>query len=93
MPGTAALNSGGDASVNSVSCAAAGDCAAGGYYKDGSDHYQAFVVNSAPGATPPCVVPNLVGETLAAAKKTLTASHCRVGTIKKIYRGQRRGTS
>ena len=44
VPGTATLNSGGDAQVNSVSCAAAGACAAGGYYTDGSGHYQAFVV-------------------------------------------------
>ena len=40
--GTAALNTGGDAQVTSVSCAAAGQCSAGGYY-DGSGH-QAFVV-------------------------------------------------
>ena len=36
VPGTAALNSGGNASVDSVSCAAAGACAAGGLYTDGS---------------------------------------------------------
>jgi hypothetical protein len=28
----------------SVSCAAAGTCAAGGSYKDGSDDYQAFIL-------------------------------------------------
>jgi hypothetical protein len=43
VPGTAALNKGGHASVYSVSCAA-GTCAAGGSYKDGSDHYQAFIL-------------------------------------------------
>ena len=32
VPGTAALNIGADASVLSVSCASAGNCAAGGYY-------------------------------------------------------------
>jgi hypothetical protein len=32
VPGTAALNTGGGANVNSVSCAAAGNCSAGGYY-------------------------------------------------------------
>ena len=42
VPGTAALNTGGGAQVTSVSCAAAGQCSAGGYY-DGSGH-QAFVV-------------------------------------------------
>jgi hypothetical protein len=49
VPGTAALNTGGDAGVYSVSCAAAGECAAGGEYKDGSGHYQAFVVREASG--------------------------------------------
>ena len=49
VPGTAALNSGGDASVYSVSCGAAGDCAAGGSYRDGSGHYQAFVVSETNG--------------------------------------------
>ena len=49
VPGTAALNSGGSAWVSSVSCAGAGDCAAGGRYRDGSDHWQAFVVSEANG--------------------------------------------
>jgi hypothetical protein len=47
VPGLGALNAGGDAIVNSVSCAAAGNCAAGGSYKDGSGHIQAFVVSQA----------------------------------------------
>src|SRR5215472_8884078 len=45
VPGSGALNAGGSASVNSVSCASAGNCAAGGYYFDRSWHYQAFVVS------------------------------------------------
>src|SRR6266568_4361352 len=45
VPGTAALNTGGDAAINSVSCAAPHGCAAGGHYKDGSRHHQAFVVS------------------------------------------------
>src|SRR5215472_14721406 len=49
VPGTAALNTGGDADVLSVSCAAAGSCAAGGFYRDGSHHLQAFVVTKAAG--------------------------------------------
>ena len=32
VPGLAALNTGGYAEVNSVSCGSAGSCAAGGYY-------------------------------------------------------------
>ena len=88
VPATATLNSGGNADVNSVSCAAAGDCAAGGDYYDGSSHYQAFVVNSTASS---CVVPQVVGKTLSAAKKTLKASHCGVGKIKKAYSKVRKG--
>ena len=43
VPGLAALNQGGDAGVNSVSCGAAGNCTASGYYKDSHRHYQGFV--------------------------------------------------
>ena len=45
VPGTAALNKGGDARIFSVSCASAGNCSAGGIYLDGSRHTQAFVVS------------------------------------------------
>jgi hypothetical protein len=45
IPGTATLNKGGDAQVNSVSCAPAGTCSAGGSYTDSSGHSQAFVVS------------------------------------------------
>jgi hypothetical protein len=44
VPGTAALNTAGRARVNAMSCAAPGDCTAGGYYGDAFDHQQAFVV-------------------------------------------------
>jgi hypothetical protein len=47
VPGTAALNSGGRDAVNSVSCAAAGTCSAGGFYTESSNHQQAFVVSQA----------------------------------------------
>jgi hypothetical protein len=50
VPGTAALNAGGDASVMAVSCWRPGDCAAGGFYTDASGHQQAFVVDEAGGA-------------------------------------------
>ena len=50
VPGTPALNIGGDASVDSVSCASAGNCAASGYYEaskyNGSTAtWQAFAVS------------------------------------------------
>lgn len=45
VPGTAALNKGGDAQLSSVSCAKAGNCGAVGFYMDASFSLQAFVVN------------------------------------------------
>jgi hypothetical protein len=45
MPGTAALNQGGNAQLSSVSCASAGNCSAGGTYEDASAHFQAFVAS------------------------------------------------
>ncbi|MGH3403466.1 MAG: S8 family serine peptidase [Streptosporangiaceae bacterium] len=49
VPGTPALNAGGNADINSVSCAPAGNCSAGGYYTDASNHEQAFVVSQVNG--------------------------------------------
>ncbi len=45
MPGSAALNAGGNAQVLSMSCPSAGNCAAGGYYTDRALHDQAFVAS------------------------------------------------
>jgi len=36
IPGLGALNTGGDGEVSAVSCGPAGNCAVGGYYKDGT---------------------------------------------------------
>jgi hypothetical protein len=50
VPGTAALNVGTPGAViNSVSCGAAGDCSAVGYYSDASAFEQAFVVSETGG--------------------------------------------
>jgi hypothetical protein len=49
VPGLAALNTGGDARVVSVSCAPGGYCVAGGYYADGDGNSQAFVVTAVKG--------------------------------------------
>jgi D-alanine-D-alanine ligase-like ATP-grasp enzyme len=49
VPGTAALNVGGNASIGSVSCASAGNCSAGGQFVDGSGHTQVFVVGEVHG--------------------------------------------
>jgi hypothetical protein len=45
VPGTAGLNAGGDARVDSVSCGSAGNCSAGGFYFDAANHEQALVVS------------------------------------------------
>jgi hypothetical protein len=45
VPGTAALNAGGHAQVNSVSCGSAGNCSAGGVYTDSSGHGQGFTAS------------------------------------------------
>jgi hypothetical protein len=49
VPGTAALNKGGDANISSVSCASPGNCSAGGEYTNGARHYEAFVVSETNG--------------------------------------------
>ena len=50
VPGTATLNAGGHAGVLAVSCGAAGECAAGGYYTDSSGDDEAFVVSETNGS-------------------------------------------
>src|SRR6266851_200135 len=49
VPGLAALNRGGTAEVGSVSCARAGQCSAGGFYRDGSGRVQGFVAGETGG--------------------------------------------
>jgi hypothetical protein len=48
VPGTAALNAGGNASLTSVSCGSPGNCSAGGAYYSGGA-FQAFVVHEKTG--------------------------------------------
>ena len=45
IPGSGALNKGGQVQIDSVSCAAVGNCSAGGHYLANSGRSQAFVVN------------------------------------------------
>jgi hypothetical protein len=49
VPGTATLNTGNNAQLNSVSCASAGNCSAGGSYANTTTDPQAFVVNQVNG--------------------------------------------
>ena len=49
VPGLESLNQGSNANVSSISCSSGGNCAAGGYYQDGSGNNQAFVANEVSG--------------------------------------------
>jgi hypothetical protein len=49
VPGTAALNAGGNAQATSVSCASPGNCAVGGTYTGSSHVGRAFIVNQTNG--------------------------------------------
>ena len=51
----AALNTGGTAAVNSISCASAGNCGAGGYYENSPGVVQSFVVSEANGTWAPAI--------------------------------------
>ena len=60
VPGLATLNKGGNAEVNSVSCARPGICAAGGFYRDADRHRQGFVAVEKNGRWRPAIeVPGL----------------------------------
>jgi hypothetical protein len=49
VPGTAALNAGGQDQLTSMSCPSSGNCVAGGWYTDASGKEQAFVVDETGG--------------------------------------------
>jgi hypothetical protein len=85
VPGTATLNTGGNATADSVSCGAAGNCAAAGSYKDGSGDTQAFVVNEA-GSTwgtaeevPGTATLNTGGNAVTNSVSCASASKCTAG--------------
>jgi uncharacterized repeat protein (TIGR02543 family) len=85
VPATATLNSGGFADVKSVSCAAAGNCTAGGYYTDGSGHNQAFVVGETTGSwgnaieVPGTAALNTGGSAFVKSVSCATAGNCAAG--------------
>lgn len=84
VPGSGALNASGFATINSVSCAAPGDCGAGGTYEDGSQHSQAFVVNQRdPSSTALEVTPTKVafGKTPAEQVSVTVTPSTATGTV------------
>jgi hypothetical protein len=87
VPGTAALNAGGQAATASVSCASAGDCSAGGSYKDASGHDQAFVAGEVNGVwgqaqeVPGTAALNTGGEAGVLSVSCASAGNCSAGGV------------
>jgi hypothetical protein len=85
LPGTAALDGGGNAQVLSVSCPSAGNCAAGGYYTDHAHHIQAFVASERSGQwgnaieVPGSAALNAGGNAQVFSVSCPTASNCAAG--------------
>jgi hypothetical protein len=82
VPGTAALNTGAYASVESVSCAPSGYCAAGGYYTSPGVDEQAFVVTGVNGVwgqaeeVPGTAALNQGGQAVTAGVSCPSAGNC-----------------
>jgi hypothetical protein len=85
VPGVAALNKGGEAQVQSVSCASAGNCSAGGYYTDSSGRYQVFVVSQVQGIwhtaipVPGVAALNTGGQANVGSVSCTSAGNCSAG--------------
>ena len=82
VPGTAALNVGGDAALSSVTCSSLGRCAAVGHYLDAKGHRQAMVVDEVSGvwqnaaAMPASSTLNVGGSATALDVACATAGNC-----------------
>jgi hypothetical protein len=83
VPGAATL--GKEASVDVLSCGSAGNCSAGGSYRDGSGHHQAFVVDETKGTwgtaieVPGTAVLNQGGDAHLGAVSCTSAGNCSGG--------------
>jgi hypothetical protein len=86
VPGTPALNTGGDATVQSVSCGSAGNCSAGGSYQDAAGT-QAFVVSQAHGTwgtaieVPGTATLNASGYAVVESMSCASAGACSAGGL------------
>ncbi len=77
VPGLAALAGSGDSALNSVSCATAGNCSAGGFYQTGGPCCQseAFVVSQVDGAWGTALeVPGIAGLNQAGKAEVISVS-------------------
>jgi hypothetical protein len=85
VPGTATLNQGGSAAIYSVSCRAAGNCSAGGSYRDSSRRQQAFVASEVNGTwqdaieVPGTATLNQDGGAAVSSVSCATAGNCSAG--------------
>jgi hypothetical protein len=90
VPGTAALNTGGDAQMISVSCGSAGNCSAGGNYAagltgDGEPGSQPFVVSEVRGRwrkaeeVPGTAALNIGGEAQITSMSCASPGNCSMG--------------
>lgn len=82
VPGLAALNVGNSAGIHQVSCSSAGNCTAGGWYKDASGHLQAFVTTEVRGTwkkaipVPGVLALNTGGYAVVQALSCASAGNC-----------------
>jgi hypothetical protein len=80
VPGLAALNQGGYAEVNSVSCGSAGNCSAGGFYRDSSGQFHAFLVSQTNGTWGTAIqVPGAAGRGAVESVSCASAGRCSAG--------------
>src|SRR6266851_5662283 len=85
VPGLGRLNAGGEAQVSVVSCASAGNCAAGGFYRDRSRHSQAWVASQVNGRwgtaieVPGTAALNAGGNAEVTAVACASAGNCTAG--------------
>jgi hypothetical protein len=82
---TSVLGTGGYVEINSVSCALAGNCSAGGYYQAGPDTFEAFVVDETNGIwqkaieVPGSATLNIDGYAGVTSVSCASASNCGAG--------------
>jgi hypothetical protein len=82
LPGSATVNAGGVAYVQSVSCASASNCAVGGLYTDSSHHAQALVASETTGTwgdaeeVPGTATLNAGGDALVYSMSCASAGDC-----------------
>ena len=93
VPGTAALNTGENAEVNSVSCGSAGNCSAGGGY-EGTSSDQAFVVSEINGTwgkaieVPGTATLNTAGYAVVTSVSCASAGNCSTGGLYSVGASQ-----